>query len=245
MSTLLWIIGATIFVSLLSLIGVVTLAFNQKVLKKLIIVLVGFSAGGLMGGAFFHLIPESLEHTSSENVFLFVMVGFVLFFIIERVLHWRHCHKGVCDVHIFTYMSLIGDGVHNFIDGAIIAAAFLVNIPFGIITTLVIVFHELPQELGDFAVLIHGGFSRKKALWFNFLSAVTAVLGALLVYLASNFFHFLESFLIPFAAGGFLYVAASDLVPELHKEPNHKKAFASFLFFLVGLIFMFLIKLGL
>nr|MCK4930304.1 ZIP family metal transporter [Nanoarchaeota archaeon] len=163
-------------------------------------------------------------------------------FVLEKFLFWRHCHKEHCEVHTFTYLNLIGDGLHNFIDGAIIAASFLVDFSLGISTTLAVIFHEIPQEIGDFCILIYGGWERKKALIFNFISALMAVIGALAVYFFSNQISDLIPILLSFAAGGFIYIAASDLIPELHKEPNLKKSLVSFSFFLLGIVFMFLLK---
>lgn len=242
MSILGIIILATVIVSVISLIGVVTLGMKKKLLKSLLFILVGFSAGALMGGAFLHLLPESLEKLSYEGVFILVLIGFCLFFLIERLLKWHHCHKGKCDVHTFQYMNLFGDGVHNFIDGIIIAISFLVSIPFGIITTIAIIAHEVPQEIGDYAVLVYGGFSRARALCYNFLVALTSIAGALLGYFLSNSIENFTILLVPFAAGGFIYISASDLVPELHKEPKLNKSLLSFIFFILGIMFMWAIK---
>lgn len=237
MTTLLWILGATIIVSLLSFIGVLGIALNDKLLKKLLLGLVGLSAGALLGGAFLHLIPESIE--SLEFASLYVILGFILFFILEKFFYWRHCHKGKCDVHAFTYLNLIGDAVHNFIDGVIIAISFMVDVSLGVITTIAVIAHEIPQELGDFGVLVYGGWKKAKALLFNFLSALTAILGALIAYIASNLAEGVSSFLLPFAAGGFIYIAASDLIPELHRETDIKRTIVSFLFFIIGIALMF------
>lgn len=237
-----WIaIIATLIVSLVSLIGVVMIGIKKEIINKVVFWLVGLSAGTLMGGAFLHLIPEAAESTEGISTYLFVLIGFSLFFIIERGLHWHHCHDnpGECDVHTFTYLNLIGDGVHNFIDGLIIAAAFLTNIGIGITTTLAVIFHEIPQEIGDFAVLIYGGFSRKKAIFYNFLSALVAVLGTIVGLLLSFAISGFEDILVPLTAGGFIYIAASDLIPELHKEIQLKKAVAAFLFFVAGILIMY------
>ncbi len=178
MEPLEWILAATIVNSLLALAGAFTLSMSRKRLGQIIFALVGFSAGALLSGAFFHLIAESIEiFADTTLVFSVVLVGFIAFFLVEKLLHWHHCHNGNCS-HPVTPLILIGDGLHNFIDGLIIAASFLVNTNFGIITTLLIMGHELPQELGDFGVLIHGGFSRKKALFYNFLSQTTCIMGA-------------------------------------------------------------------
>jgi len=240
---LILIMLATILVSLIAFIGVLTLALKKKSLDKILIIMVGFAAGGLIGGAFLHLLPESLEQCECFNVFIYLIFGFVLFFLIERVLFWRHCHKGTCKVHTFTYMNLIGDGVHNFIDGLVIAAAFLTNIHLGWITTLAIIFHEVPQEIGDFGVLVYGGFRRITALFFNYLSAITAIAGGIVGYLLHSYIEGISVFLLPFAAGGFIYIASSDLIPELHKEADLKKSMMSFIFFIIGVLLMALLKI--
>jgi len=199
-----------------------------------------------MGGAFLHLLPEAVEaaeETMKIDVFIFVLIGFILFFIIEKVLHWRHCHKGKCDVHTFTYMNLIGDAIHNFIDGLIMAASFMTSIPLGLTTTIAISSHEIPQEIGDFGVLIYGGFSKKKALLFNFLVALAAVIGGLVGYLVSSQAESFALYILPFAAGGFIYISATDLVPEIKKETDIKKSMATMMCFVIGILIMWLIKL--
>ena len=241
--TLLWILGSTTLVSLLSLVGAATLIVKDQILKRILLVLVGFSAGALMGGAFLHLLPEAIEASSGIGVFMYLIVGFVVFFVLERFLYWRHCHERECSVHTFSYMNLTGDGIHNFVDGLIIAAAFVFSVKTGFATTLAVIAHEIPQELGDFGVLLHGGFTRSKALFFNLLSALTAIFGALVGYFLSPLVENLVAFLLPFAAGGFMYIAASDLIPELHKEADTKKAFLSFVFFLLGILFMAAVRL--
>ncbi|MCX6799087.1 MAG: ZIP family metal transporter, partial [Candidatus Diapherotrites archaeon] len=163
--------------------------------------------------------------------------GFVVFFIIERILHWHHCHEGKCDVHPMSYLVLIGDGIHNFIDGLVIAASFIVGVPFGIITTLLIIGHEVPQELGNFGILVYGGFGRKKALLFSLMAQATCIIGGITGYFISSATSF-SLILLPFAAGGFIYIGASDLIPELHKESNMQKAWLSFLLFIAGIAFM-------
>jgi zinc and cadmium transporter len=242
---LVWSLAATLIVSLLSLAGVITLSMKPKALDKILLLLVGFSAGAMMGGAFFHLIPESVDLSGVEFTLAIIIVGFALFFLVERVLHWHHCHEhgGKCDVHTFTYMNLIGDGVHNFIDGLIIAAGFSASAELGFVTTLAVISHELPQELGDFGVLVYGGFSRMKALLFNFLSAITAILGAVIGVIMVSITDSFISILIPFAAGGFIYIFASDLIPELHKEPKLSKSMMSFMMFIFGIIFMYIMKI--
>jgi len=240
MQGLIWAIGSSIVVSLISLIGIFALLFKEKILNKILILLIGFSAGGLIGGAFLHLIPESLEEIEPHACFLYVIIGFILFFILERYFHWRHCHEGKCDIHAFTYLNLIGDGIHNFADGLVIGASFMVNINFGIITSLVIIAHEIPQEIGDFGVLIYGGFSKAKALFFNFLSAITCIIGAGMGYLLAEGIKDFSRILLPVTAGGFIYIAACDLIPELHKQPGLKRASFSILAFILGILFIWL-----
>ncbi|MFH1786713.1 MAG: ZIP family metal transporter [archaeon] len=235
-SLLLTIIGASVIISLISLVGVFGLAVKDDILKKLLLVLIGLASGGLLGGAFFHLLPEVMG--AGEIIFVYLMVGFVLFFITEKYLYWRHCHDGKCEIHTFTYMNMIGDMIHNFIDGLVIAGSFLVGTHVGWITTLAVAMHEIPQELGDFAVFVYGGFSKSKALVYNFLSALTAVAGAVFGFYLGGHVEGLTVFLLPFAAGGFIYIASSDLIPELHKEPDKKKSMISFLMFVVGLVLM-------
>jgi len=238
-----YIILATIIVSLISFVGVVTLALKDKILNKILLILIGLSAGALMGGAFLHLLPEAVEKSTGLDVYLFVLIGFILFFLIEKVLHWRHCHKGECDVHTFHYMNLVGDSIHNFIDGLIMAASFVVSAPLGITTTIAIATHEIPQEIGDFGVLIYGGFSKKKALTLNFLVALTAVIGGVVGYFISSRVENTVLYILPFAAGGFIYIAATDLVPEIRKELDIKKYMATLFVFICGILIMWLTKI--
>ena len=242
-SVLVMSITATIIVSLISLIGVFSLAIKDKLLNKIILLLVGFAAGALIGGAFLHLIPEAVEGAGILPVGILIITGFASFCIIERFLFWRHCHEGKCDVHTFTYMSIIGDSVHNLIDGMAIAGSFILGIPTGIAATAAIIAHEIPQEMGDFGILIYGGFSKFKALAFNFFSALTAVVGAVIgVYLFSAV-SWVIPLLLAFTAGGFIYVASSDLIPELHKEADMDKVIYSFIFFIAGIAFMYMFRM--
>jgi zinc and cadmium transporter len=245
MIKLAYIIITTFSIALIAFIGIFTLAIKEKLLNKILLFLVSLSAGALMGGAFLHLLPESIEKAEDSNVdiFIFVLIGFILFFIIEKVLHWRHCHKGKCDVHTFHYMNLIGDSVHNFIDGLIISASFIASIPLGLTTTIAIAAHEIPQEIGDFGVLIYGGFEKKKAIVLNFAVATTVVAGGIVGYFVSRSIEHAVMFLLAFAAGGFIYIAATDLVPEIKKELDIKKSMATMIVFACGILIMWLIKL--
>jgi len=240
--TLIWILSATILVSIISLIGIFTLGIRTKVFDRVVILLVGFAAGGLIGSAFLHLLPEALEECEHASVFLYALIGFTTFFLMEKYLYWRHCHDGVCDIHAFTYLNLIGDGLHNFTDGIIIAASFMADLKLGMVTTLAIILHEVPQEMGDFGILTYGGFSKQKALFFNFLCGVTSIIGALIGYLLVKLTANISLFFIPFTAGGFIYIGASDLIPELHRQKNAKRANAAFIAFILGLVFMALAR---
>jgi len=242
MIILFYILISNFIISLISLIGIFTLMIKEKLLQKILLFLVSLSAGALMGGAFIHLLPEAQEKYRDVNMFLIVLLSFIFFFFVEKLLHWRHCHKGECEIHTFGYMNLFGDAVHNFIDGLVIAATFLTDIKLGIATSLAVFLHEIPQEIGDFGVLLYSGFGRKKAIISNFLVALTAVLGGLIGYFLSFSIDRFTTYLLPFTAGGFIYIAASDLMPEIRKETNLKKSLVSFAVFIVGILLMFLVK---
>jgi zinc and cadmium transporter len=220
------------------------LFFGEKRLNKILIYLVSFSVGALLGGTFFHLLPETTEEAGfNVRVGCYLLSGILIYFILEKFIRWRHCHTlpDESHPHPFSYLILFGDGLHNFIDGLIIGASYFVSIPLGIATTLAVIFHEIPQELGDFASLLYGGFTRFKALFFNFLSALGAFLGALIFLFLSDKIVGLTGFLIPFAAGNFIYIASSDLIPELHKELGIKKSIFQFIFLIAGLTMLILI----
>jgi len=252
MLELLYTILVTFAIAFIAFIGIFTLALKDKILNKILLFLVSLSAGALMGGAFLHLIPEAIHKVSHKNhihtdemvgqVLSFVLLGFILFFIIEKVLHWRHCHKSNCDVHTFHYMNLVGDAIHNFIDGLIIAASFVTSIELGLTTTVAIAAHEIPQEIGDFGVLVYGGFKKKKAIILNFMVALLIVLGGIVGYFISKTVDQAVIFLLPFAAGGFIYIAATDLVPEIKKELDMRKYMITLIVFLCGILIMWFIK---
>lgn len=234
------ILISVIIVSLISFVGVFFLALKEKILNKIVLWLVSLATGALLGGAFFHLLPESMEQIKIESIGIFVLIGIMIFFVMEKFLCWRHCHKRKCEVHPFAYTILVGDGLHNFIDGLIIAAAYLINMNLGIVTTIAIILHEIPQEIGDFGVLIYGGFKKRKALLFNFLSALTAIIGALVGYFVGAQINI--TYLLPFAAGGFIYVAATDLIPELRKKTKISDSAMQFIFILIGMALMWMLK---
>jgi len=244
MTALLYALISAFIVSLIGLAVFLALFIQSSKLKKILIFLVSFSAGSLMGGAFFHLLPESLEISKdSTSVFLYVLAGFCLFFILEKFLRWHHCHGKEChhDLHL-GYMNLAGDSLHNFLDGIIIVSTYLVSIPLGLVTTLSIISHEIPQEMGDFGVLLYSGMPKMKAMFYNFMVALLAIVGVLIGYFLIQHIQGINTFLIPAAAGGFIYIAASDLIPELQQEINAKSSILNFIIFIFALLFMLILR---
>jgi len=231
---------SVVIVSLLSLVGVLTFWLKGDDLKKMLLYLVSFSAGGLFGDAFIHLIPEAVEVSGfGTRVSLIVLFGIVVSFAVESFLQWRHCHIPTSNEHphALAHMNLFGDSVHNFIDGLIIGAGYLVNPSLGVATTLAVVLHEIPQEIGDFGVLLYGGINKFKALFLNFLTALTAILGTIVALSLGFFIQDFIPLLIPFAAGNFIYIAGSDLIPELHKtEPELSKSALQLAAFTLGVL---------
>ena len=229
-------------VSLISFIGILTLTINQKKLKRILIYIISFSAGALFGDAFIHLLPELIERDSfSFSTSIYILSGIGIFFILEKFIHWQHCHGNITQenhIHPFAYTNLFGDALHNFIDGIIIAGSYFVSIPVGVATTIAVVLHEIPQEIGDLGILLHGGFSKTKALIVNFLSALAAILGATITIILGQSIKNLELFLIPLAIGGFIYIAGSDLIPELHKETNIRKSIIQLISLILGVLIM-------
>jgi zinc and cadmium transporter len=207
-------------VSLTSFVGALTFAIKKEKLHHFLLYMVSFSVGALFGDVFIHIIPEISREVGFDSGIGFCFLGgIILFFIVEKIIHWHHCHRTdhAHELHPMVYTNLIGDGLHNFLDGMIIAASFMVSVPLGIATTLAVVVHEIPQEIGDFGVLIYSGLTKKRALLFNFLSALLAVLGAVVALLLAEKVGDLATVLLAVAGGGFIYIAGSDLIPELHK----------------------------
>lgn len=224
------------------MVGSVTLILKPATLDRLLLPLVSFAAGSMIGGAFFHMIPSAFEQgTNGLSIGISIVGGFSSFFALEQVLHWHHCHRARSDCkEPLTYLILIGDGLHNFLGGMAIAGTFLIDIRLGIISWLAAAAHEVPQELADFGVLIHGGWSKSTALIFNVLSGLTFLVGGLLAYNLS--FQLDVGWLIPFAAGNFIYIGASDLVPEVNKHRDLKYNFTNLLTFILGLAIILIAK---
>lgn len=243
-----WIysLASVFIVSIISLAGIFTLSINEKRLKTILIYFISFSAGALFGDTFIHLLPEVAEETGFTLISsIYVLTGIIISFAVEKIICWRHCHMPITKKHVhpFAYMNLLGDCVHNFIDGMILGGSFLVSIPVGIATTVAIVLHEIPQEIGDFGVLLHGGFSKGKAIYLNFLTALTAIVGVVFSLILNNYVGGANNFLVPFAAGSFIYIAGSDLIPELHKEIGFRKSLFQILAFVGGICVMLLLLL--
>lgn len=245
-SVWLYSLGSVILVSLISLVGLFTIGMNIKKLKNVLLFLVSFSTGALLGDAFIHLLPEAVESFGfGLEVSLYVLLGVLLFFILEKIIHWRHCHHPTSKdhPHPFAIMNLIGDGFHNLIDGMIIGGAYLISVPVGFATTLAVVLHEIPQEIGDFGVLIHGGFSKNKALFYNFISALGALVGVVVSLVIGMSFENYSLVLLPLTAGGFIYIAGSDLIPELHKEVKISRSLLQIVGMVLGVLVMLALTL--
>jgi zinc and cadmium transporter len=234
--TYIYIFASVLIVSFISLIGVIALGLQEQRLRSILLYLVSLSAGALLGDVFLHLLPEMAEAGFGVAQGAYFLIGIIIFFILERFILWHHSHGDHEEsVHSSVYLTTIGDSLHNFIDGMVIAASFLVDVRLGIATSLAVIFHEIPQEIGQFAILLHGGWSKAKATWYNFLSALTAVAGAGIVVLFAKNIEEAPSFLLAFAGASFIYIALSDIVPELHKEASTKKSVWQFVWLLFGI----------
>lgn len=253
-TTYLYTFASVALVSLISLVGVFTLSLKEEILRKYIFVFISIAVGALLGDAFIHLIPEALEASSNSTLTsILIIAGVLAFFIIEKFLHWHHHGEdnhdhgtlagvdgtaGTTGIHPVGKLVIVSDAVHNFLDGIIIAASFIVSLPIGIATTIAVILHEIPQEVGDFAVLLHSGYTKKRALWLNFLSALSAILGAAFLFALGDFAELSAAWLLPIAAGGFIYIAASDLIPELHKTKKAEHSLLQLVAVALGVLAM-------
>jgi zinc and cadmium transporter len=233
----LYALGSVLLVSLVSLVGVFTLSLNVERLQRIVFLLVSFAVGAMLGGALIHLIPHAFAELGDRTAGLLVLLGVIVFFMLEKFLHWRHDHGvavAAAEVKVaaaldvepepirpFATMNLVGDAAHNLLDGMVIAAAYLVSIPTGVVTTVAVMLHEIPQEIGDFGVLVYGGFEPKRALLYNFISGLAAVVGAVLSLVIGAQVEGYAAYLLPLTAGSFIYIAGSDLIPELHHHHSY------------------------
>jgi zinc and cadmium transporter len=237
-TTFYWILLGGVAMSAIALIGSVTLVLRESTLNRILLPLVAFAAGSLVGGALFHMIPSSLANMPAMTTLRWVALGFLIFFALEQFLHWHHCHRASAGCKKpLTYLVLIGDGLHNFLGGLSIAGVFLVDVRLGVAAWLAAAAHEVPQELGDFGVLVHGGWKKRTALLFNLVSGLTFLVGGLVAYAAS--LRIDVRWLVPLAAGNFLYIGASDLVPEVNRPHSLGAGLLNFAFFAAGLGFLF------
>lgn len=239
MSNFLYALISVVLVSAVSLIGAAALVISENKLKRFIHYFISFAVGALLGEVFLHLLPEMSEFGFSRLQGIYILFGVLLFLVLEKLILWHHSHTDHEEsVHAVVWLTLIGDGVHNVLDGMLIAATYIVSIPLGIATTIAVLFHEIPHELGDFMVLIHGGLKSTKALWFNFLSALTSVIGMLFVYLFAREFTHTPQVLLGVGVASFLYIAMADLIPELNQEKKLSRSILQFIYLIIGIVTM-------
>lgn len=231
------VVVATTVVSLLSLVGVFALSLKEKTLHSILFVVVAFSAGSILGAVYFDLLPEAMKLAGESVAAVYITLGFTVFFFLERFIYWYHGHGHESDISVempnrataksFGYLNILGDGIHNFVDGTVIAGSFLAGFPVGLTTTIAVIFHELPQEIGDYGILVYAGFKRARALLLNFVVALAVI------FLETV--QALGGVLVAFSAGGFTYLGASELIPELHEEKRFTKSVVQFVMFLLGI----------
>lgn len=221
MDTFFWIFGILLLNTLIGAIGVLSFWVAKKDLQRIAFILVSFSAGTLLSGAFFHLLAHSLEEVNADFVLLYTLFGFLFFFIFENYLHFHRCVE--CKVHPYTYTVLIGDAMHNIFDGIVVAITFILSIPLGIATSIAIIMHEIPQEIGIFGVMVHSGQGKKKSILYPILAQSTSIIGGVLGYAFSSSLEEFIPLFLPFVAGGFIYIASADLIPEIHKSEKWQK----------------------
>jgi len=243
--TLLYIIIASLIVSAVSFVGIILL-FKKNLLEKRLDLIISIAAGSLLAVTFFDILPEALDGSlKTSTISLIILLSILFFFVVEKYFHWHHCHcpepKHEEKKHI-AYLNLIGDGLHNLLDGVLIASTFSISIPLGITTTLAIMLHEIPQEITDFSLLLYGGFTKIKALIYNFLTALTALLGAIIGYFFLQQVANVEPIILAIAAGNFIYLATADLIPELHHEKDSKKMVIQTIMLLIGVVIIWLMQ---
>jgi len=241
-----WIIGF----SLIGSVGAILLAgayllFPEKIRQNIIPCLISYATGTLLGAAFLGLLRHALEHAPAVSILSTVLVGILAFFLLEKIVIWRHCHDTECERHANAGpLLLIGDALHNFIDGIAIAAAFVASIPVGVTTALAVFAHEFPQEVGDFAILLESGYSRRQALAYNILSSLSTLPGAILAYYFLMQVQKFTANIMAFSAASFIYIAIADLIPSLHRQSDLKQAIRQFVFIMAGIGTILLFHMG-
>jgi zinc and cadmium transporter len=244
MSTFWWIVLSGFAMSAIALSGSLTLVLRPTVLRKILLPLVAFAAGALLGGALFHMLPTAAGSLRSQlAVYLWFIAGFVTFYMLEQYLHWHHCHRGAeCERQPMGTLILVADGLHNLIGGLAVGASFVLATPVGVSAWVAAAAHEVPQELGDFGVLVHSGWGPRRALVFNVLSGLTFPVGALLAYWAAGALEI--TFLVPYAAGNFVYIGATDLIPQLTATEDWRQKVVHTVALLLGLGLLLVTALG-
>ncbi len=232
-----WIIAFSILGSVGAIAGAaLLLLFPEGTRRTLLPCLLSYATGTLLGAAFLGMIPNALQQATPIAISGTVLVGIVLFFVLEKIVIWRHCHDTECEVHSSAGpLILIGDAFHNFVDGFVIAAAFLTSVPLGIAASLAVIAHEIPQEVGDFAILLENGYSRTRALILNSLSSLTTLPGAVIAYFFLGATREAVPFILALSAASFIYIAIADLVPSLHRQTGLKAALMQFVLMLAGI----------
>jgi zinc and cadmium transporter len=241
-----WIIIFSLLGSVLSVCGAALLLFfPERVRKTLVPSLISYATGTLLGAALIGMLPRALEHTQQPNKILMVLLfGIIVFFILEKLVIWRHCHDHQCEIHAAAGpLILFGDAFHNLVDGIVITASFLISIPLGVATGLAVIAHEVPQEVGDLAILLESGYSRYKALLYNILSSLTTLPGAVIAYIYLKEMLVIVPYVLALSAASFLYIAMSDLIPTLHRKIGIKANIAQFILMLAGIGTIALLRL--
>ncbi len=268
MNVLLFIILFTALGGVLSVLAAsVFLLLPETLRQKVLPHGISFAIGALLTGAFCGLIPHAFEEVpvaEMENLSATILVGILLFFVLEKLFIWRHCHSHACEAHgedahehhghshsrghspsnrrAAGVFIILGDSIHNFVDGVLIAAAFLTDIQLGIVTSLAVAAHEIPQEVGDFAILLHSGYSRGKALLYNVLASLGTVVGGVLAYFSLGDFHHILPYLLTLAASSFIYIAVADLIPSLHQKTDIKTSLQQIGFILAGVVLILVMQ---
>lgn len=236
-----YVVGGILLSSAFSLLGMWLFSIRKGFIERAMLFLISFSTGALLGDVFLHMLPEMVEESSIlDRAWFLVLGGVLLSFMLEKFIHWHHCHVMPSEEHHHPVgtMTLVGDTLHNVLDGMLIAGAFMVDNTLGFATTVAVIVHEVPQEISDYALLIYSGYSKSKALLFNFMTTLSALLGAALVLGFSGWVPDIGLYLLPLTAGNFLYIAGSDLIPELHKETGARRSAAQLLWMVLGIAFM-------